>query len=474
MQLFLKAFIIIVLGVGVFFTWYGVMTPTPLEIHTQVVASAARLAIAPQTDFSSRLDTFRKQLAEADPDTSRYPKTWAALSELVEKRDKLQTEKNARTPVVEFPVLPVEPLLAVCEQEAVAMQTQAKSAMQQRLLVMSGCFWSILTILGLGLWMYQQQLIRQLGKYSVSRPRSLSEAISNLMNNFESLQRDMTTRERQALDLALMQRRIKMHSTGSLEPVKPVPVGPSPATIDPGKGSPSKQSTGKIEPVKPMAEVPEKTVVPPSPVAFPEPYFPLSHSQSSEKFPSTSSSGSVPAFMLPSEESASMSATRPPTHELFADPAPVKYARLADSIGGFILGDTTDPTLVPRIPIGSGQFNQFDSLQRQNGTLVAIALQDVELFQHIYIKPEVVLEAALQNIVNLLLRCRVRPAEIAIEYDTVYWHIPAEVDISPTDIESFLLNAYRDSVFVFGDRQLELPEISITIPPRGSFFGIHS
>ena len=112
-------------------------------------------------------------------------------------------------------------------------------------------------------------------------------------------------------------------------------------------------------------------------------------------------------------------------------------------------------------------------LINRNVITVAIALQDVELFQHIYIKPEVVLEAALQNIVNLLLRCRVRPSEIAIEHDTVFWHIPPEVDISPTDIESFLLNAYRDSVFVFGDRQLELPEISITIPPRGSFFGIH-
>ena len=473
MQLFLKALIIIVLGIGVFFTWYEVTTLTPVEIHTQVVASAARLAIAPQTEFSSRLDTFRKHLAEADPDTSRYPKTWAALSELVEKRDKLQTEKNARTPATDFPVPAVEPLLAACEQEAVAMQTQAKSAMQHRLRLMSGCFWSLVTIFGLGLWIYQQQLIRQLGKYSLSRPRSLSEAISNLIDNFESLQRDMAVRERQALDVALMQRRIKMHSTGSMEPVKPIPVGPSPATIDSGKASPSRQSTGKIEPVKPMAGGPEKAITPPSPVALPEPYFPLSHSQSTEKFPSTSSSGSVPAFTLPSEESASLPATRPPTQELFADPAPVKYARLADSIGGFILGDTTDPTLVPRIPIGSGQFSQFEYLQRQNGTLVAIALQDVELFQHIYIKPEVVLEAALQNIVNLLLRCRVRPSEIAIEHDTVFWHIPPEVDISPTDIESFLLNAYRDSVFVFGDRQLELPEISITIPPRGSFFGIH-
>ena len=473
MQLFLKALIIIVLGIGVFFPWYGVTTLTPVEIHTQVVASAARLAIAPQTEFSSRLDTFRKHLAEADPDTSRYPKTWAALSALVDYRDRGQVEKTTKPLASPVSALPVEPFLAVCEQEALAVQTQEKSAIRQRLVVMSLCFWGLLTLVGLGVWVYQQRLIRQLGKYSASHPRSLSDALSHLIESFESLQRDMATRERQALDLALMQRRIKMHSTGSMEPVKPVPVGPSPATIDPGKASPSRQSTGKIEPVKPMVVAPEKTLPPPAPVVLPEPYFPLSHSQSSEKFPSPSSSGSVPAFTLPSEESASMSATRPPTQELFADPAPVKYARLADSIGGFILGDTTDPTLVPRIPIGSGQFSQFEDLQRQNGTLVAIALQDVELFQHIYIKPEVVLEAALQNIVNLLLRCRVRPAEIAIEYDTVYWHIPAEVDIAPTDIESFLLNTYRDSVFVFGDRQLELPEISITIPPRGSFFGIH-
>ncbi|MBI4751629.1 MAG: hypothetical protein HY774_24370 [Acidobacteria bacterium] len=472
MQIFLKVLIIIVLGGGLFFTWYGVTTTNSLEGHTQVVASAARLAISPEPEFTSRLDTFRKHLAAADPDTSRYPKTWAALSGLVEKRDKLQLEKLTQTSSSENIFSVAEPLLAACEQEARVVQTQETAAMQQRLLVMSGCFWSIVTIIGLGLWAYRQHLIRQLGKYSLSPPRSLSEALSNLIESFESLQRDVQARERQALDLALMQRRIKMQtSSGSFEPVNtPLPAPPTSKTA-PLKAPALKPPPSSLETIKTSpAETPA-----PSPVSppLPEPYFPLAHSQSSEKFPPVPSNSSVPAFTLSTEESPTVPPARTPTQDPGADIGSAKYARLADSIGGFILGDTTDPAMVPRIPIGSGQFSQLEQLQRQNGMLVSIALQDVELFQHIYIKPEVVLEAALQNIVNLLLRCRVRPAEIAIEYDTVYWYIPAEVDISPSEIESFLLNAYRDSVFVFGDRQLELPEISITVPPRGSFFGIH-
>ncbi|MBX7222387.1 MAG: hypothetical protein K1Y36_20725 [Blastocatellia bacterium] len=412
---------VIFLSVSVGFGWQAVQVSTTPSAPSPIMTEAARLVAEGDERFPTNLNALRTALTAADPDTSLRPKSWAALSQVIAVRDEL-----AKTPVGEpgkgKPVsvsAPSPQLQAAMQNLLVACSTEdsltATSRARREGLAAMLAVAALAAVAAVGCVvaaLFESRLAKALiAAGSAPKGLTLAAQIGYVLQELERAKQERAAQERHSLEQALALRRERRERNVE----KPAPEPPTPA--------------------------PQPTPPAPPPPRGPRRLDELG--ESSDKLVSFPKTPDEPeGFIFEKSQAALMPL------EVDLDPAPAP-AVVSNNSGRLNLAGVSSVLQL-----------------RQSGCeVVAISIEDVDLFHHQYNQPEKVLDAALGHIVSLLLGNKVTAEELAVEHDTVYWALPEDAIISEPQIELFVRELYQDSVLQFQGKRINLPHIKISVAP---------
>lgn len=410
---------VIFLSVSVGFGWQAVQVSTVPSAPSSIMTEAARLVAEGDERFPANLNALRTALTAADPDTSLRPKSWAALSQVIAVRDEL-----AKNPVVETgkgkpapapsPQLQaaMQNLLVTCSTEDSLTATSRARREGLAAMLAVAALSAVAAVGCVVAALFESRLAKALiAAGSAPKGQTLAAQIGYVLQELERAKQERAAQERHSLEQALAlrrERRGRKAETPTPEPPSPV-TPPTPPTPPPPRGPRRLDELG----------------------------------ESSDKLVSFPKTPDEPEGFIFEKSQATLMPL-----EVDQDPTPAPVA-VAGNSGRLNLAGVSSVLQL-----------------RQSGCeVVAISIEDVDLFHHQYNQPEKVLDAALGHIASLLLGNKVTAEELAIEHDTVFWALPEDAIISEPQIELFVRELYQDSVLQFQGKRINLPNIKISVAP---------